>query len=71
MKFLVGRDGVPIKRFGSLYNPKDFEGDVSDSQCFLLHDARIAFQEKDVLGEDSFVLDPLCINKAICYTEDL
>ena len=30
VKFLVGRDGVPVKRFGSLYNPKDFEGDVSD-----------------------------------------
>ena len=29
VKFLVGRDGVPVKRFGSLYNPKDFEGDVS------------------------------------------
>lgn len=28
VKFLVGRDGVPVKRFGSLYNPKDFEGDV-------------------------------------------
>ena len=29
VKFLVGRDGVPRKRFNSLYNPKDFEGDVS------------------------------------------
>ena len=31
VKFLVGRDGVPRKRFNSLYNPKDFEGDVSAS----------------------------------------
>jgi len=29
VKFLVGRDGVPRKRFNSLYNPTDFEGDVS------------------------------------------
>ena len=29
VKFLVGRDGIPRKRFNSLYNPIDFEGDVS------------------------------------------
>jgi len=28
VKFLVGRDGIPRKRFNSLYNPIDFEGDV-------------------------------------------
>lgn len=29
VKFLLGRDGLPRKRFNSLYNPIDFEGDVS------------------------------------------
>lgn len=35
VKFLVGRDGVPRKRFNSLYNPTDFEGDVRP--CPITH----------------------------------
>lgn len=29
VKFLVGRDGQPMRRFGSQYDPSKFEGDVS------------------------------------------
>ena len=36
VKFLVDRNGRPVKRFGSLYDPIDFEDDVRACLSLLL-----------------------------------
>lgn len=58
MKFMVNRDGQPMKRYGPSFDPNDFEGDVrlllagqdpTPDEC-LLHPGRKVCNVDRILG---------------------